>query len=581
MKKILIVIALAISLLKITYAQTMDNRVSVNYLHNDVTSDTYNLSVNVWHYVAVTKDNSGNGTFYIDGVSVFSGSWVSNPYSWSNLYIGANYYTSWAYFFKGWIDELRLSNSVRSLSEIQNYYNSSSPFSQDANTLGLWHFDETSGTTFNNTIGGSGTLTGGATFVSGNFGNAVQFDGTSGHGNCGINPPESNWTIEFWFKFDNTNTTGGVMVEPYGMYTTNIALIKVPCTPPSASITAGDSTTFCIGGNVLLTAVTNAGAGATYQWYLNSNVIGGATNSTYSATASGSYSFSVINSNGCSATSTPVTVSLNACQTPTNISVSNITGTKATINWTGNNCAAKYRVRYRVQGTTTWVTKIVTAPITTKTLTLLQPLSTYEYQVRTDCNSAGTSYSAYSTIQTFTTICDCLKPTNIAVSNVTQTSATISWLGNWCAVKYRLQYRVQGTTAWTTKIITAPTLFYNIIGFTNNTIYEYHLRTDCNSTGTVNSGWTTTATITTPLRLEDTEIGSSTFYVSPNPCSTCFVNGTMNEQDLMVTDIVGRKINVQFTKSENGFYINLPEHGNGIFLIRNSKTGEVVKFVKE
>ena len=269
------------------------------------------------------------------------------------------------------------------------------------------------------------------------------------------------------------------------------------------------------------------------------------------------------------------------CETPTTIVASNITSSKATISWTGNNCAAKYRVRYRVQGTTTWVTKIVTAPITTKNLTLLQPLTTYEYQVRTDCNSAGTSYSAYSTIQTFTTICDCIKPTNIAVSNVTQTGATVSWLGNSCAVKYRLQYRVQGTTTWTTKTITAPTLFYNIIGLTNNTIYEYHLRSDCNSTGTVNSGWSTTATITTPLRLEDSEISSSTFYVSPNPCSTCFVNGPMDEQDLIVTDIVGRKINVQFTKSENGFYINLSENSKGIFLIRNIKTGEVVKFVRE
>ena len=421
----------------------------------------------------------------------------------------------------------------------------------------------------------------------------------------------------------------------------------------TASISAGSSTTFCIGGNVQLTAITNAGAGSTFQWYLNSNIIGGATNTTYTASTSGNYSFTVNNSNGCNATSaattvtvnplpvvtitpngsiiicpsgtlsltasagtnylwsttattqtiivstagnysvtvtnangcsaasTPTSVSLSVCETPTNISVSNITGTKATVSWTGNSCAVKYRVRIRVLGTTAWTTLIVNAPTSTKTINPLQPLTTYEYQVRTDCNSAGTSYSAYSTIQTFTTICDCTKPTNIAVSNVTQNGATVSWLGNSCAVKYRLQYRVQGTTTWTTKTINAPTLFYNIIGLTNNTIYEYHLRSDCNSTGTVNSGWTTTATITTPLRLEDSEISSSTFYVSPNPCSTCFVNGTMDEQDLIVTDIVGRKINVQFTKSENGFYINLSENSKGIFLIRNIKTGEVVKFVRE
>ena len=429
--------------------------------------------------------------------------------------------------------------------------------------------------------------------------------------------------------------------------------IVVSLLTTTASITAGSSTTFCIGGNVLLTAVTNAGAGSTYQWYLNSTIIGGATNTTYTASATGNYSFTVNNSNGCNATSsatsvtvnplpvvtitpsgstiicpsgtlsltastgasylwstaattqtiivstagnysvtvtnangcsaasTPTSVSLSVCETPTNITATNIIGSSATINWTGNNCAAKYRVHVRALGTTTWSTLIVTAPTTTKNITGLQPITTYEYQVRTDCNTAGTVYSAYSTIQTFTTICNCTKPTNIAVSNVTQTGATVSWLGNLCAVKYRLQYRVQGTTAWTTKTTTAPIVTKTLTLLTPNTIYEYRLRSDCNSTGTINSGYTTIATITTIPRLEDTEISSSTFYVSPNPCSTCFVNGTMDEQDLIVTDIVGRKINVQFTKSGSGFYINMLEANPGFYFIRNMKTGEVVKFVKE
>ena len=144
-----------------------------------------------------------------------------------------------------------------------------------------------------------------------------------------------------------------------------------------------------------------------------------------------------------------------------------------------------------------------------------------------------------------------------------------------------MQYRVQGTTAWTTKTTTAPIVTKTLTLLTPNTIYEYRLRSDCNSTGTINSGYTTIATITTIPRLEDTEISSSTFYVSPNPCSTCFVSGAENESDLIVTDIVGRIVSVEYTKSENGFYINMPDASIGFYLIRNNRTGEVVKFVKE
>lgn len=69
--------------------------------------------------------------------------------------------------------------------------------------------------------------------------------------------------------------------------------------------------------------------------------------------------------------------------------------------------------------------------------------------------------------------------------------------------------------------------------------------------------------------------------VTPNPCSYCEISGATNANDLTVTDILGRKQSATFNQSANGFYINMPEASPGIFLIRNTKTGEVVKFVKE
>lgn len=84
--------------------------------------------------------------------------------------------------------------------------------------------------------------------------------------------------------------------------------------PPTANITAGGVTTFCQGGSVLLTA--NSGVGNTYQWQLNGVNISGATNSTYTASASGNYSVVVTNT-GCSATSVATAVTVNPLPTPT------------------------------------------------------------------------------------------------------------------------------------------------------------------------------------------------------------------------------------------------------------------------
>ncbi|GDX53417.1 hypothetical protein LBMAG27_24640 [Bacteroidota bacterium] len=69
--------------------------------------------------------------------------------------------------------------------------------------------------------------------------------------------------------------------------------------------------------------------------------------------------------------------------------------------------------------------------------------------------------------------------------------------------------------------------------------------------------------------------------VTPNPFTTCQITGVENSKDLIITDVLGRKLNSTFNKSENGYYLTFPETSSGIFIIRNIKTGQVVKFVKE
>jgi Zn-dependent metalloprotease len=79
------------------------------------------------------------------------------------------------------------------------------------------------------------------------------------------------------------------------------------CTPPVISITPA-SATLCAGESIALNVI--GGAGYTYQWLRNNVVIGGATQSSYTALSSGTYSVKVYSASGCPATAAPVPVSV-------------------------------------------------------------------------------------------------------------------------------------------------------------------------------------------------------------------------------------------------------------------------------
>ncbi len=81
---------------------------------------------------------------------------------------------------------------------------------------------------------------------------------------------------------------------------------------PTATISTTTPTTFCVGGNVVLTA----SAGSSYVWK-NGNTTLNSTTQTLTATAAGTYTVEVTNANGCKATSVATTVTVNPLPTAT------------------------------------------------------------------------------------------------------------------------------------------------------------------------------------------------------------------------------------------------------------------------
>lgn len=120
-----------------------------------------------------------------------------------------------------------------------------------------------------------------------------------------------------------TNATyGATMSSDYSVRITNatgctdvsapVMLSFIPS--PDASITVSGPLTFCSGGNVNL--MVPGATTLSYQWYNGAIVLPGATNSTYTASASGSFSCVVSNASGCTSVSTVANVVVNSLPSP-------------------------------------------------------------------------------------------------------------------------------------------------------------------------------------------------------------------------------------------------------------------------
>jgi hypothetical protein len=107
------------------------------------------------------------------------------------------------------------------------------------------------------------------------------------------------------YNWSNGATTSSVTVGP-GTYSVTVSAIGSADSAVSSPLTisAYPSTTPVINASPnLLTCTTPA---ASYQWYFNSSVIGGATDSVYTPFQTGNYSVSIIDTNGCPGVSAQV-----------------------------------------------------------------------------------------------------------------------------------------------------------------------------------------------------------------------------------------------------------------------------------
>ncbi|MEE1226295.1 MAG: fibronectin type III domain-containing protein [Bacteroidales bacterium] len=181
------------------------------------------------------------------------------------------------------------------------------------------------------------------------------------------------------------------------------------------------------------------------------------------------------------------------CDAPTNLTVNNITANSADVTWNGT--AETYELKLNGGEAETLTT-------TSKQLIGLPENFTITVEVRSICGNQQSEWVS----TTFTTLdgedpepqpCDA--PTNLSASNITETSAEITWNGTATTYEFKVNGGEAETLTTTTKTLT---------GLTENTAYTVEVRSICEDQ---TSDWVSTnfTTIAAPIVIVLGEVTTS------------------------------------------------------------------------
>ncbi len=213
------------------FAVAKDSISMVEFKNRNTKSGTTEVFTNglEWYYlVFVISDDTTLQALYVNGKKVASLQKLHDPI-WNSLWIGVDRTNGYSGFNNGIIDEIRISNTPKTSVEVErewNKYSGHSGFIADSSTVGLWRFDDGSGTEFKNEKGGSGSLFGNYKWVDGRFGKAIKLDGSTAYGNFNIVPPSRNTTYEVWYKPDSLSSNSGWIFMGWGSYNAGIVVYQ-------------------------------------------------------------------------------------------------------------------------------------------------------------------------------------------------------------------------------------------------------------------------------------------------------------------------------------------------------------------
>ena len=227
------------------------------------------------------------------------------------------------------------------------------------------------------------------------------------------------------------------------------------------------------------------------------------------------------------------------CDVPTNIVVSNITYTSATVTWTDpNGTQTSWNVEYGYGENT----QVITA--TTNSIELTDLYAGTVYSVRVQGNCSATVSSEWSEVYTFSTT-TCESVSNLTADGITSSSATIAWTAPAGQTKWEITYGMQGVDEeHGTRVVVENDPTYTIEGLEEDMTYDVYVRAICQEG--VYSAWSTKLQFTTrPVSINTAANDNVNVRIYPNPANTeatISVEGINGKVEFAVADMNGRMI---------------------------------------
>jgi hypothetical protein len=266
------------------------------------------------------------------------------------------------------------------------------------------------------------------------------------------------------------------------------------------------------------------------------------------------------------------------CVAPTNVTVTP-SFDKAEISFESE--ADKFEVGYRKTTDDAWtvVEKASTSADNKHTITIdgLVAETTYKVRLRSICAEGDSSLWTASAEFTTPAEPECVTPTDLTVSDITNNSAVLSWTGDNSNLSWNLRYRASSVTEWTEQSAISTTS-YTLNELQANTAYIWRVQAVCEAERT--SKWASQNKFTTAAAtaIDNIGIGSVDVFMKGNVLNVINPEGGMI-RSITVYGADGRTIAASNVNTVENVFMRIAANGPVIIKVVGQKQTKTLRTV--